>query len=71
MPLKPATSVTMGSPPLFLPPVLREPEKAKAREFAWYLLLGDQLGGPIQVTDLKPFLSSHLCPQGCEHSTNG
>lgn len=38
--LKPATPVTMGSPPLFLPPVLREPEKAKAREFVWCLLLG-------------------------------
>lgn len=59
MPLKPATPVTMGSPPLFLPPVLKEPEKAKAREFAWCLLLGDQLGGahPSDSSKAFPFIS--------------
>lgn len=43
---KDAIAVTMGSPCLLLPPVLTQPEKAKARELAWCLLPGDQLQVP-------------------------
>lgn len=43
IPLEPSIAVTTGSPSLLLPSVLVQPEKAKAREFAWYLLPGDLL----------------------------